>query len=165
MIKIKELDTIYKETKYIDSLFQDAYNIKLDKRIKDNNLELLVEFGEFANETRCFKFWSKKGPNKKEIVLEEYIDCLFMILSFCNLLDVSINEKFSKSKNLNLNDSILYLYELGVKLNKKLDKTYTKRMLIEILHIADLLNFSINDLYETTMKKSAILQNRLNSDY
>ena len=29
---------------------------------REKGLALLVELGELANETRCFKFWSKKGP-------------------------------------------------------------------------------------------------------
>ncbi len=44
-------------------------------------LALLTEIGELANETRCFKYWSKKGPSPKEIILEEYVDCLHFILT------------------------------------------------------------------------------------
>ena len=29
-------------------------------------LALLVELAELANETRCFKFWSEKGPSERE---------------------------------------------------------------------------------------------------
>ena len=43
-------------------------------------LALLVEIGELANETRCFKFWSTKGPSEREVILEEYVDGLHFIL-------------------------------------------------------------------------------------
>lgn len=44
-------------------------------------LALLTELGELANETRCFKYWSTKPPSPKEVILEEYVDCLHFILT------------------------------------------------------------------------------------
>lgn len=44
-------------------------------------LALQVELSELANETRCFKFWSTKGPSAKSTLLEEYVDCIHFILS------------------------------------------------------------------------------------
>lgn len=44
-------------------------------------LALQVELSELANETRCFKFWSTKGPSAKETLLEEYVDCIHFLLS------------------------------------------------------------------------------------
>ena len=52
-----DLTNIYKETKYLDDLFAQKYDIKSPEIIQKYKLELLVEFGELANETRCFKFW------------------------------------------------------------------------------------------------------------
>src|SRR5699024_5676501 len=57
----------------------------LDKYIEENNdlantdifeakyLALLVELGELANETRCFKFWSKKPGSDRTVILEEFV--------------------------------------------------------------------------------------------
>src|SRR5699024_11074132 len=63
-----------------------------DKYIEENNdlantdifeakyLALLVELGELANETRCFKFWSKKPGSDRAVILEEFVDNLHFIL-------------------------------------------------------------------------------------
>ena len=40
-----------------------------------------MEIAELANETRCFKFWSNKGPSAKNTILEEYADCLHFLLT------------------------------------------------------------------------------------
>ena len=48
---------------------------------KEKGLALLVELAELANETRCFKFWSTKGPSERAIILEEYVDSIHFILS------------------------------------------------------------------------------------
>jgi len=44
-------------------------------------LVLLVEIGELANQTRCFKFWSKKAVLQKSVILEEFVDGVHFILS------------------------------------------------------------------------------------
>ena len=55
-----------------------TYNRKIVKR---KMLALLVEIGELANETRCFKYWSNKPASEREVILEEYVDGLHFILS------------------------------------------------------------------------------------
>ncbi|PPA71788.1 dUTPase [Jeotgalibacillus proteolyticus] len=64
----------------------DSY-IEKEKNVADQDLfdkkviALLVEVGELANETRCFKFWSEKGPSEKSVILEEYVDGVHFLLS------------------------------------------------------------------------------------
>ncbi len=65
---------------------------ELDRYIEENNgikgdvfeekvLALTVELAELANETRCFKFWSRKGPSEEDVLLEEYVDSIHFLLS------------------------------------------------------------------------------------
>jgi dimeric dUTPase (all-alpha-NTP-PPase superfamily) len=66
---------------------------ELDKRIiRDKGLEdqdlfnnthlaLLVEIGELANETRCFKHWSNKGPSENDVISEEFVDGVHFFIS------------------------------------------------------------------------------------
>ena len=61
-----KLENIYTETKHLNELFSQQYDIKSPEIIRKYKLELLVEFGELANETRCFKFWSKRQKGDKE---------------------------------------------------------------------------------------------------
>ena len=57
MVKPNDLKEIYQESKRLDSLFGEQNDLFSDEIIEKNILELLVEFGELANETRCFKYW------------------------------------------------------------------------------------------------------------
>ena len=52
--------------------------------LTDTILACMVELGEYANETRCFKHWSKKEASEKEVRLEEYVDVLHFIFSIAN---------------------------------------------------------------------------------
>lgn len=160
-----DLENIYKETKYLDELFLQQYDIKSPEIIQKYKLELLVEFGELANETRCFKFWSKRQKGEKEKILEEYIDCLFMILYFCNINNVELNECFELPEKTDLVDAFLKLYEYGLFLNNQMNKDIVKKLLVQILYISELLEFDLIDLEEETKKKSLIIQKRLESDY
>lgn len=160
-----DLENIYKETKYLDELFLQQYDIKSPEIIQKYKLELLVEFGELANETRCFKFWSKRQKGEKEKILEEYIDCLFMILYFCNINNVELNECFELPEKTDLVGAFLKLYEYGLFLNNQMNKDIVKKLLVQILYISELLEFDLIDLEEETKKKSLIIQKRLESDY
>ena len=100
---------IYKETRRLDDEFAEKYNHDEEIRRK-NRLELLVELGELANETKCFKYWSKKTGDKEKI-LEEYIDCVFMSLYFCHMADVSLEEEFPESLNADIIDTFVTLFK------------------------------------------------------
>ena len=159
-----DLTNIYRETKYLDTLFAQRYTDN-QEIIRKNRLELLVEFGELANETRCFKYWSTKQSGDKEKVLEEYIDCLFMILYFCNITGVSLEEEFPNPDNKDIINAFLNLYRQAGNLDEIPNKEDVKMLLVELLYLAELLDFSIEDLDKKAKVKSRIIQDRFNSDY
>jgi len=106
----------------IQSLHHLDYPSTREKRI----LALLVELGEFANETRCFKFWSLKGPSPKEVILEEYADGLHFFLSLGIPLGVK-SLASEKSYEGSLYEGILDTYEEVVALRCHYDEaTYVK---------------------------------------
>ena len=75
-----ELKTLFTMQRELDAYIQKSQSVKEDV-FKEKGLALLVELAELANETRCFKFWSSKGPSEREVILEEYVDSIHFILS------------------------------------------------------------------------------------
>ena len=61
---------------------------------KKNCIALLVELGEFINETKCFKYWSIKKPDKEKV------------------LELANNETDYVSINLNFDKQLLYVVKL-----------------------------------------------------
>jgi dimeric dUTPase (all-alpha-NTP-PPase superfamily) len=53
-----------------------------------------VEIGELANATRCFKYWSLKGPEPKEKILDEIADVIHFWLRMLNFDDYIIPREF-----------------------------------------------------------------------
>ncbi|MGM8213325.1 dUTP diphosphatase [Virgibacillus sp. W0430] len=65
----------------LDQYIVDKHALSDKNLFEKKYLALLVELGELANETRCFKFWSTKSRNESSVILEEYVDNIHFILS------------------------------------------------------------------------------------
>ena len=74
-------DTLFTKQQELDKYIAENHDLKHKDVFEEKFLALLVELGELANETRCFKFWSKKAPSEKQIILEEYVDNIHFLLS------------------------------------------------------------------------------------
>ncbi|WP_313470768.1 dUTP diphosphatase [Lysinibacillus sp.] len=89
-MNLQQLFTMQKE---LDDFIEQTQNIQQDV-FQEKGLALMVELAELANETRCFKFWSTKGPSAREVILEEYVDSIHFILSLGLLKGYTSIEKW-----------------------------------------------------------------------
>lgn len=100
MTSIKDLyDMQEKLDAYI--ILKNNPDITLKELLTDTLLALQVEVSELANATRSFKHWSRKGPENKEILLEEYADILHFFLSLGLQLGFSPEETVQAYKKKN----------------------------------------------------------------
>ena len=76
-----DLRDMYSKQAELDLEIAKNHNINYENTRNKRVLALLVELGEFANTTRTFKFWSNKGPEGKEVMLDEFADGLHFLLS------------------------------------------------------------------------------------
>lgn len=153
---------IYKENKRLDVIFMSKY--KNEKMYYEKNcIELIVELSEFANETKCFKYWSVKSMDKEK-ALEEYADVITMSLS----LFTTLNVKLEIVPHTNTND-VLYLfnklYSNVTLLYENKSKELVKQIFSDILYLGDLFNFTNDEKYDACYKKMKIVEERLNSNY
>ncbi len=162
---MKQYNKIYEENKKLDDLFNAKYSQMSDEIFEKNVLELMVEIGELANETRCFKYWSSKGPSAREIVIDEYADCLLMILMFCNYLDISLDEEFEEPSHRDVIEQFIYMYELCSKIIDNYNKKYIKRILSNFIYLGQLLNFTEEDIIEGCLIKINRNKIRLSEDF
>jgi dimeric dUTPase (all-alpha-NTP-PPase superfamily)/ribosomal protein L37AE/L43A len=85
----RDLDYHIYETRNLGAPYN--HDLYFDK----TKLALLTEIGEFANATRCFKYWSDKVPETKERQLDEAADCLHFILRLFLFEEHEFNQKYS----------------------------------------------------------------------
>lgn len=150
MIKFSK---VYKENKKLDAIFHELYDNNSKETFRKNVLELLVELGELANETRCFKYWSKKGPSDKKIILDEFADCMLMVLCFCNMLEVDLKEDFLESKNNDVIEQFVYLYHESSLLINDFSKNRIKDVLVNLVELGNLIGLSDNDIINGCLLK------------
>ncbi|MDR2847405.1 MAG: dUTP diphosphatase [Mycoplasmataceae bacterium] len=81
---IISLSEILIKQQQLDKYIYDHNNVGIEDVKQELLLATIVELAEFANEVRSFKFWSKRGMNSKEDILEEYVDGIHFISSFAN---------------------------------------------------------------------------------
>ena len=73
---ICDLTDLYSKQRELDEEIAVNHGVSYASTRNKRTLALLVELGEFANTTRTFKFWSNKGPEAKEVMLDEFADGL-----------------------------------------------------------------------------------------
>jgi len=162
---MEQFKKIYEENKKMDKLF-DLFNNESDNEMIEKNIvELLVEIGELANETRCFKYWSVKKSSPKNIILEEYADCFLMALYFCNMTNVKLSEKFQIIEEKNIVKQIKKLYILISKLECDLKKENVKEIFANLVNLGRILNFSDNDIIEGCLLKIDKNKKRMKTGY
>ena len=118
-----DLKDLYLKQEELDLEIAKNHNINYEVTRHKRILALLVELGEFANTTRTFKFWSNKGMESKEVVLDEFADGLHFLLSLGIDKGYVLDYLDVEDEEMNLTDNLLTTYSLisEYKQNQTLD--------------------------------------------
>ena len=107
-----DLKDLYIKQRELDEEIAKNHNVTYESTRNKRTLSLLVELGEFANATRTFKYWSNKGPESKERVLDEFADGLHFLLSLGIDQNYIVDEIEVFDDEMSLTDNLLKTYEL-----------------------------------------------------
>ncbi len=128
-------------------------------------LALLTEIGELANETRCFKYWSKKDPSPREKILEEYVDCLHFILTIG--IDLGF-EDVVPDHNLETMDLTTHFLNLFLAVNElvSFSSMNSYEVLVEdFFALGIALGFSVEEVQAAYFSKNKINHQRQDAHY
>lgn len=162
------LKNLYNLQRDLDQKISDTHNIINDDVIHHKILALQVEVGELANETRCFKFWSLKGASSKNIILEEFVDCLHFILSIgisLNFDDINVDEIPSKNENFHLTQGFLNFFDSISLFNNVMSKENYINMFSSFLSLGKQLEFTFEDINQSYINKNNINHQRQADGY
>ena len=147
-----DLTNLYQKQAELDARIADNHHITYATTRERRILALLVEFGEFANATRCFKYWSNKPSEAQDIVLDEYVDGLHFFLSLG--IDIKASKRvyhYTKHSG-DLTNQILEVYRLAsIFLKKQDEKSYVKAFQAFINIVPILKVRHVGDIYTTNM--------------
>lgn len=154
---------IYIKNKRLDDIFFEKFKND-EKMVEKNCIELIVEIAEFANESRCFKYWSNKSM-KKEETLEELADCIMVCLYFYNYLNIDE----VKIKTYDFSSDILICLNDVFKLSTLLIDNVNEKIVIKIfsylIYIGSLINLEEKEIYEACLRKIEKQEKRLEEGY
>lgn len=161
---MKDLKEYYDKQAALDATIQKEHNVTYESTSKKRMLALLVELGEFANETRCFKFWSYKGPSPKEVVLDEYADGLHFFFSLgipLNCQDFTIKDE----ECLDLTEQIMKVCQLVSEMSINYDRDHYEAAFNAYWALLKGLNYTVEDALEAYDKKLAVNYKRQETHY
>lgn len=154
---------IYIKNKRLDDIFFEKFKND-EKMFEKNCIELIVEIAEFANESRCFKYWSNKSM-KKEETLEELADCIMVCLYFYNYLNIDE----VKIKTYDFSSDVLICLNDVFKLSTLLIDNVNEKIVIKIfsylIYIGSLINLEEKEIYEACLRKIEKQEKRLEEGY
>src|SRR5690625_3469324 len=140
--------TLFNMQRQLDNYITEQHDLYEQNLFEERFLALLVELGELANETRCFKFWSVQDKSDASIILEEYVDNIHFLLSigihkgyeFSNLSSSTTYFKETQQFNLVFETCLIFY-------RNQTEENYLN-MFREYVHLAKLLGFTEQDIME-----------------
>lgn len=129
-------------------------------------LAFFVELGELANETRCFKYWSKKVGSEKEIILEEYVDGLHFVLTLGLALGhTNVTLDYSNDVSRTTTEQFLYVFKCAYELEESQTEDAFQKLFTEFLSLGDQLDFTIAEIEAAYLEKNKVNHQRQDEGY
>lgn len=149
----------------LDERIREEHGLHGEPLLSKKVLALQVELAELANETRCFKFWSNKKSSDKEIILEEYVDCLHFILTLGlekGFTDIQLEDK---ELQCDVTSQFLNLY---IDINDFIvcsSKDHYITLFEDFLTLGKMLGFTIEEIEEAYYVKNDLNHKRQDEGY
>jgi dimeric dUTPase (all-alpha-NTP-PPase superfamily) len=150
----------------LDQHIESEHGLVEEDLIDRKILALLVEIGELANETRSFKFWSKKGASAKEVILEEYVDGIHFILSLgleIGMKDVDVDENHAAANDLN--EQFLLVFKAITDFREERSVSHYFSLFNHYLTLGGILGFSSRDVFNAYAEKNKVNYERQEKGY
>jgi dimeric dUTPase (all-alpha-NTP-PPase superfamily) len=150
----------------LDNYIEKEHGLEEEDLFGKKILALLVEIGELANETRCFKFWSKKPASSKEVILEEFVDGVHFILSLG--LEIGVKQLELKETNYTIEDvteQFMEVYRAANEFMTERSVTHFTNLLRHYFYLGELLGFSHDDVLQAYIQKNEVNYQRQKEGY
>ncbi|WP_182200370.1 dUTP diphosphatase [Paraliobacillus salinarum] len=151
--------------KQLDQYIESNHRLEKSELFDKKVLALLVELGELANETRCFKFWSKKGPSENHVILEEYVDGLHFILSLGIDQGFEQNQIDIPTKEADPTTLFHQVYQASLSLKTETTSENYQNLFGVFLRLGQVLGFSEQAIMTAYIDKNEVNFNRQDQNY
>ncbi|PXX77884.1 dUTP diphosphatase [Dielma fastidiosa] len=160
-----KVNDLYQLQNDLDEEIYQKFSLTREGTSIRRRLALLVELGECVNETRCFKFWSVKGPSPAPVILEEYADGIHFLLSLGIDLKDPSDHIASIEASEDLTNAYLKMYELCLDFHQHFDLAHYHQCFGYYLGIAQRLGYTAEDIREHYLLKNQENHHRQDTNY
>lgn len=159
-----EFKQLFEMQRALDQFIEETQNVQKDV-FEEKGLALLVELSELANETRCFKFWSIKGPSERAVILEEFVDSIHFMLSLGNMRGFLLTEWPNLPQKRELTPLFIELTQVVLTfINEQTEASY-KSLWNSYSVLAYNLGFTVEDILKAYEDKNEKNYERQRSGY
>jgi dimeric dUTPase (all-alpha-NTP-PPase superfamily) len=160
------INHLFEMQRELDSYIEKEHGLEEADLFNEKVLALLVEVGELANETRCFKFWSKKPSSEKKVILEEFVDGVHFILS----LGINIGIKHFELREASYHEEdvtkqFIEIFNSIHDLKVKRSVTEYDQLVHQYFYLGELLGFSHEDVVQAYKEKNEVNYKRQQEGY
>ncbi|AIF43248.1 dUTP diphosphatase [Virgibacillus sp. SK37] len=156
---------LYNMQKELDRYIEEKNNLENKNVFQEKHLALLVELGELANETRCFKFWSQKPRNEKHIILEEYVDGIHFILSLGIENDFYYMSEEKTAPKYTETEQFIKVFQACTQFHSFPTEANYQVMFESYLQLGKLLGFNEKDIQSAYLQKNEVNFKRQDTGY
>ncbi|MRX71788.1 dUTPase [Bacillus lacus] len=158
---------LYEMQQVLDHNIENKHGLQEEDLFERKCLALLVELGELANETRCFKFWSVKSASETSVILEEYVDGIHFILSLGLEIKADRNAGYptGAASSEQLTHQFLHVYQTAMEFKNTRDESSFHALFSAYLKLGELLGFSKEVITEAYKQKNTINHQRQKQNY
>ena len=157
---------MYKMQKQLDTRIKQGHDLLDVNVVNEKILAFQVELAELANETRCFKYWSRKPASEREVILEEYVDGIHFLLSIG--LELNYNsEPLHPNEEVKgtLTEQFLHLFDCSARFKQSQTLADFIFLFEQYLGMAKLLNFKHEEIEMAYIGKNQINHDRQTKGY
>lgn len=159
--------TLFSKQQKLDQYIIENHHLENEDLFQERFLALLVELGELANETRCFKYWSEKEASPTSVILEEYVDNIHFLLSLglekgFQFSDVSLPEL---EANITATAQFNQVFQKALTFFTKPTETAYIALFQAYLQLANILGFSVEDIFRAYDEKNEVNYERQDQGY
>lgn len=161
-----QLQKLYTMQQELDEKIEKQHGLKDQDLVDQRILALLVELGELANETRCFKFWSIKPASERNIILEEYVDGVHFLLSIGLTLGYTTDiPREGSTRTESLTNQFLSIYELVTIFKEDKQEEEFLVLFATYMELGTMLGFTWEEVEQAYISKNKINHDRQQQGY
>ncbi|WP_080874176.1 dUTP diphosphatase [Oceanobacillus timonensis] len=158
---------LFEMQKQLDTYIENNHDLSEVNLFQEKHLALLVELGELANETRCFKFWSTKPRNSQQVILEEYVDVLHFLMSIGIEKGYMYHreEKDEVQASCTESECFYHVYEKAIAYRENPTDGNYQQLFSWSLYLGNRLGFADRDIRQAYWEKNQINYQRQDQGY